>query len=142
MTTQWQYQLRIYLPEHLAEQARHDLQAPELRPLAQTLGAHQATPVSQLDAFEAYVAEAEKTGPETFPLYKWTRATLDDPEKRRKHLKAFALRVAGQEVYPKDVADALETALQPLVDGRHITHMTRHDTNPANNLPVPPEYQS
>ena len=88
------------------------------------------------------MAEAEKAGPETFPLYKWTKATLDDPAMRAKHIKAFALRIDGQEVYGKTAADALEADLQPLVGGDVVTRMSKHDTNPANNLPIPPEYRS
>jgi hypothetical protein len=48
--------------------------------------------VSQFDAFQNYVAEAEKEGPERFPLYKWTKATIEDPTKRAKHIKTFALQ--------------------------------------------------
>jgi hypothetical protein len=141
MSTRWQYQLRIYLSDELAEAARRDPQMAELQPLNQVLRDHHATLTCQLDAFASYVAEAEKQGPEHFPLYKWTKATLEDPARREKHLKSFALRVGGEEVYEKATADALEAALQPLVDGGRITRMSRHDTNPANNLPVPPEFR-
>jgi hypothetical protein len=138
MTEEWQHQLRLYLPEDLAEAG---LDAPALRPLAAILAAHDAKPVSQLAAFEAYVAEAEQAGAEADPLYRWTKATLADPAKRRKHAEAFALRIGGEEVYGRAAADALEAALQPLV-GTVIARLSRHDTNPANNLPIPPEHQA
>ncbi len=38
-------------------------------------------------------------------------------------------------------ADALEAALRPLVGGRLVERMSRHDTDPAKNLPVPAEYR-
>lgn len=142
MGEQWQCQLRVYLSDALAEVARRDQDDPALRPLTDVLNRHRATLVSQLDAFESYVAEAERDGPENAPLYKWTKATLDDPAKRAKHAKAFALRISGDEVYAKAAADALEADLQPLVGGELVTRMTRHDTNPANNLQVPAEYRS
>lgn len=142
MNTEWQHQLRIYLPETLASLARTDRAAPSLRPLMDVLAAHDATLLSQLDAFEAYVAEAEREGPESYPLYRWTKATVEDAAKRLKHMMSFALHVGGQEVYPKEVADALEAALQPLLGGGIVTHLSRHDTNPAKNLPVPDEYRS
>ena len=142
MGDEWQHQLRVYLTDELADAARTDRGSPALRPLTDVLDKHDATLVSQLDAFEDYVAEAEKDGPEKFPLYKWTKATVDEPEKRLKHKKAFALRVSGQEVYAKEAADALEAALRPLVDGGVVERMSRHDTNPANNLAVPAEYRS
>ena len=142
MNKQFRYQLRIYLTDALADIARHDHNNRVLQPLTDILNKHHATMVSQFDAFEAYVAEAEKVGPEKFPLYKWTKATVEDPEKRGRHIPAFALRISGEEVYTKQVADALEADLQPFIGGELVARMSRHDTNPVNNLPVPPEYQA
>lgn len=142
MSDEWQYQLRVYLDGESAEVARHDRGHATLKPLTDILDKHHATLLSQFDAFANYVAEAEREGPENFPLYKWTKATVEDAEKRAKHVGSFAVRVDGEEVYEKATADALEADLQPLVGGDLVTRMTRHDTNPANNLPVPPEYRS
>jgi hypothetical protein len=137
---QWQYQLRVYLTDGLADVARSDRDNPALRPLAEILDEHHATLVNQFDAFQSYVAAAEKEGPENFPLYKWTKATIEDAAKRVKHIKAFAVHVSGKPVYPKEAADALEADLQPLIGGSLVMRMSRHDTNPANNLPIPSKY--
>jgi hypothetical protein len=51
------------------------------------------------------------------------------------------VHVSGSEVYPKSAADALETDLQGLLDGRPLTRMTKHDTNPANNPQAPAQYR-
>ena len=142
MDAEWRHQLRVYLPDEPADVARTDPESQALRPLMDILKEHRATLVSQLDAFQDYVAEAEREGPENFPLYGWTKATLEDPAKRRKHKKAFALRVAGEEVYAKETADALEAALRPLVGSGLVERVSRHDTDPANNLAVPAEYRS
>lgn len=142
MNEQWQYQLRVYLTDDLADAARNDPGDPALRPLTDILDKHRATLVNQFDAFAGYVAEAEEEGPENFPLYKWTKAIVEDPAKRAKHMNAFAMRVSGKEVYPKADADALETDLRPLLGGRLVARISRHDTNPANNLPVPSQYRS
>ena len=142
MNAQWQYQLRIYLTEQFAEIARRDREAAELRGLTDILAKWRATLVNQLDAFENYVLEAEREGPEHFPLYKWTKATLNDPVRRRRHMMTFALYVSGSEVYARETADALEAALQDLVGGNLVTRLSRHDTNPASNLQVPDEYRS
>ncbi len=142
MSEQWQYQLRVYLSDELAEVARSDHNNSALKPLMDILNKHHAALVSQFDAFENYVAQAEKEGPEDFPLYKWTKATVDDPVKRAKHIKTFALHVSGNEVYAKEAADALEADLQLLVGGELITRVSKHDTNPANNLQVPADYRS
>jgi hypothetical protein len=138
MSDSLQYQLRIYLPDELVQVARSDPGHPALGPLPEILARHHATMLCQFDAFAGYVAEAEKQGVEHYPLYAWTRATIGDPAKKAKHLKSFALHVKGREVYAKEEADALEADLQPLVGGKLIEGMSKHDTNPANN-PQPPE---
>ena len=121
MRSQWQYQLRIDLADELAEVARCDPNNPALRPLADILDKHNATMKCQFDAFAGYVAEAERHGIESYPLYEWTKATIEDPVKKAKYLKSFTLYVEGREVYPKEEADALEAELQPLVGGKLIT---------------------
>jgi hypothetical protein len=141
MSEQWQYQLRLYLTDELAEAARHSAGAPELGPLSRILEKHGATMRCQIDAFADYVAQAEAEGVESYPLYEWTKATIEDPVKRAKHLKSFALHVEGRDVYLKEEADALEADLQPLVDGTGITRLSRHDTNPANNPQVPERFR-
>jgi hypothetical protein len=137
MSDQWQYQLRITLGDEIAELARSEPGSPAIKPLADILTKHHAIIKSQFDAFAEYVAEAEKHGTEKFPLYKWTKVTIEDPAKKAKHLKSFALYVNGDEVYAKEIADALEADLQPLVGGALITRLSKHDTNPANNPQAP-----
>jgi hypothetical protein len=137
MSDRWQYQIRIYLADKFAEIARRDPNSPTIKPLADILAKHNAPMKSQFDAFADYVAEAEKNGPENYPLYKWTKATIENPEKKEKYLKSFTLYAGGEEVYAKEIAESLEKDLKPLVGGEVITRMTKHDTNPANN-PQPP----
>jgi hypothetical protein len=102
---------------------------------------HDATMKCQLDAFASYVAQAEADWVESYPLYEWTKATIEDPVKTAKHLKSFALYVKGRQVYPKEEADALEADLLPLVDGAQITRLSHHDTNPANNPQMPERFR-
>jgi hypothetical protein len=137
MRDQWQYQIRIYLSDQFAEMARSDPKNPALNPLMDILAKHDAALKCQFDAFADYCAEAEKHGTKNYPLYAWTKATIENPAKKEKYTKSFTLYVASQEVYAKDLADALESDLQPLVGGGLITKMSKHDTNPANN-PQPP----
>jgi hypothetical protein len=141
MNEQWLYQIRIYLADQFAEMARSDPGNPALRPLVEILAKHGAALKCQYDAFADYCAAAEKHGTENYPLYKWTKATIEDPEKKEKYLKSFTLYVAGREVYAKELADALESDLQPLVGGGMITRMSKHDTNPANNPQPPARYR-
>lgn len=137
MSQSWQYQLRIELPDQLAEIARRDPDNPAIQPLSQILARHGATLKCQFDAFADYVAEAERRGAEHYPLYEWTKATIENPAKKKKYLKSFTLYVDGQEVYAGDRAAALEEDLRPIVGGKLVEQLSKHDTNPANN-PQPP----
>jgi hypothetical protein len=138
---QWDYQIRIDLAEEPAAAARREPCDPALQPLADILARHRATMRCQYDAFAGYVAEAESRGTDGYPLYAWTKATIEDPDKKAKYLKSFTLCVDGREVYAKPLADALEAELRPLVGGKLITRLAKHDTNPASNPQVPPQYR-
>jgi hypothetical protein len=142
MAKQWDYQVRVYLDDELAGVARRDPGNSSIKPLADLLAKHRATMKCQYDAFADYVAEAEKQGIDQYPLYAWTKATIEDPVKQAKYLKSFTLYVEGQEVYAKPLADALEADLQPLLDSKLITRLSKHDTNPANNPQPPAQYRS
>ena len=123
--------------DETAEVARRDPADPKLKPLADILSRHNAILKCQFDAFAGYVAEAETHGVEKYPLYAWTKETIEDPVKKARYITSFTLYVDGNEVYAKAEADALEADLTPLVGGELVTRMTNHDTNPANN-PQPP----
>ena len=141
MSEQWQYQVRIDLGDELAQVARRDPADPALGPLPGILAKHNVVMKSQYDAFAGYVAEAEQHGVEQYPLYRWTKATIEDPAKKAKYIKSFTLYVDGDEVYDKEKADALEADLRPLVDDGTITRLAKHDTNPANNPQPPARYR-
>lgn len=141
MSEPLQYQVRVTIADEFAEMARTDQTNEALKPLTEILTKHQTLLGCQYDAFANYCAEAEKNGVEHYPLYKWTKVTIEDPEKKAKYTKAFTLYVNGDEVYAKDLADALEADLQPLVGGPIITKMAKHDTNPANNPQAPAHLQ-
>jgi hypothetical protein len=133
MSDTWQHQVRLYVDE--AGRAALDDPA---HPLYPVLRRHDAVLVSQLDAFEAYLADPAQAAT---PLGRWTASTLTDPEKRAKHRLAIAVRVGGAEVYDKAAADALEADLRPFVEDGTVLRLSRHDTNPAENMPVPAEFR-
>ena len=141
MSEQWKYQLRINLEDAFAETARHEPGDPALAPLPEILARHEARLKCQYDAFADYVAAAEATGADRYPLYEWTKATIENPVKEAKYKKSFTLYVNGDEVYEKERADALEKELKPLVGGGIITRLSKHDTNPANNPQPPKRYR-
>jgi hypothetical protein len=139
MSAQWLYQVRFDLSDAAtAELARRDLGDPALAPLAAVLARHRAQMKCQFDAFAEYVAAAEEEGIDQYPLYAWTKATIEDPAKREKYLKSFTLYVEGREVYAQEIAAALAAELEPLARGGLIARLSTYDTNPANN-PQPPK---
>ena len=142
MTEAWQYQVRVHLADDAAEAARRDPAGAALTALTAILDRHNAALKCQYDAFADYVAEAERRGIDAYPLYKWTKATIEDPAKKQKYLRVFTLYVDGAEVYAKQKADALEADLTPLIGGPLVTRLTKHDTNPANNPQPPAQYRS
>lgn len=139
---QWQYQLRVELEDGAAEAARRGDDDPALRPVEDVLARHNARLVCQYDAFAAYCEEAERRGIAGYPLYAWTKATIEQPAKKAKYIRSFSIHVGGAEVYAGEQADALEKDLRPLVGGPAVSALARHDTNPANNPQPPERYRS
>lgn len=139
MAPQWHYQVRFdVIDAAISESIRRKAQEPALTRLFDILARHRAVPKSQFDAFSEYVVAAEERGVEGYPLYQWTKATIQDPTKKEKYLKSFTLYVDDQEVYAKEIADSLESDLQPLAASGLITRISKYDTNPENN-PQPPQ---
>lgn len=137
MNAALQFQLRLTVSPELAEALRADATATIRPALQDILLRHNASLKCQFDAFADYVSEAERLGTEHYPLYQWTRETIENPEKKAKYLQSFTVYVNGAEVYEKSVTDALEDELLKLVAANGITRVSRFDTNPANN-PQPP----
>jgi hypothetical protein len=142
MAPQWQYQVRFDANDPaIAESIRRKVQEPALAQLFDILARHRAVPKSQFDAFSEYVTTAEGRGVEGYPLYQWTKATIQNLAKKEKYLKSFTLYVDGREVYAKTIADGLEADLQPFAASGLITRISKYDTNPENN-PQPPQHGS
>jgi hypothetical protein len=137
MSNDLKFQLRLTLSDASAPLARNDPRHPSLAPLTKILDRHDAVMKCQFDAFADYVSEAEANGTANYPLYEWTKKTIENPAKETKYLKSFTLYVGGQEVYDKAKADALEAELNPLVGGPVVVKTSRYDTDPAHN-PQPP----
>ena len=136
MASQWQYQVRFDVNDSAtAELVR--LRVPGLAPLFDILAEHRAALKCQFDAFAEYVAAAEEHGVENYPLYQWTKATIENPAKKEKYLRSFTVYVDDREVYAKEIADSLEADLQPLATSGLITRISKYDTNPTNNPQSP-----
>jgi hypothetical protein len=142
MDGSWDYQIRIDLDDTLADAARRNSGDPAILPLIDILGRHRAALKCQFDAFAGYVAEAEQQGVENYPLYAWTKATIENPDKRARYLRSFTVYVEGNEVYAAGLAEAIEADLRPLVDSGVIAKLAKYDTNPANNPQPPAQHRS
>ena len=142
MSEEWQYQVRIDLADEPAEVARRNPADPALAPLPEILRrAHHAIHEIPVRRLRRLRRRSRTRGIERYPLYHWTKATIENPAKKAKYVKSFTLYVDGDEVYAKDKADALEAELQPLVGGGLVTRLAKHDTNPANNPQPPARYR-
>lgn len=137
MSNTWQYQVRFVASEALAQALRETEVQRAHKGLHAILQAHGASIRCQYDAFADYVNEAERLGTHDYPLYAWTRATIENPEKKQKYLRAFTVYVDAQEVYDKMTADALATSLRRLAGDGDISNVVMFDSNPAHN-PQPP----
>ncbi len=137
MSNELKFQLRLTLHDEYAQTARNSPADQSISPLTDVLKRHDAALQCQYDAFAGYVSEAEANGIENYPLYEWTKRTIEDPAKQAKYTRSFSLYVGGDEVYDKNKADALEAELKPLVGGPIVAKMFKYDTDPAHN-PQPP----
>jgi hypothetical protein len=85
MGEELKYQLRVTLSDPFAKVARNHPDDPSIAPLTQLLRRHDAAFQCQYDAFAGYVKEAEAKGVESYPLYAWTKKTVDDLAKEAKY---------------------------------------------------------
>src|ERR1700683_596623 len=133
MEEAWQYQLRIIVSAELAASLRGDPSSGTYAALGEVLRKHRAALKCQFDAFADYVREAERLGPEHYPLYQWTRETIGKQEKKARYLRSFTLYVDGAEVYNKEIADPLQAELTALVGVDGIENVVKFDTDPATS---------
>ena len=133
----WLYQVRIRVSERLSESLRSGRHTDLASDLDKISNDHGMSLVCTYDAFKGYCDEAEENGIEEYALYDWTKATIENPEKKAKHLKSFAFYRGFEQVYEKELALALEEKLLDLGLGEDLLEVKVIDSNPANN-PQPP----
>ena len=136
--SEWLYQIRIKVSEQLSKDLRSvnsSSLAKEINKIASDNGSKL---VCTFDAFAEYCEEAEREGIEHYELYQWTKSTIDNPEKKAKHLKSFAFYEGDNQVYSKELAYSIQQRLKDLDSGNDIVEINMIDSNPANN-PQPPK---
>ncbi|GLU32075.1 hypothetical protein WKR88_08875 [Trinickia caryophylli] len=137
MDETWQFQIRITASAELAQRLRAAADDPRDEVLKRILREHDASLVCQYDAFADYVAQAERDGIDGYPLYHWTKATIENPQKKARYLQSFTVYVKGDQVYDQTTADSLQAKLSAHAGESGIEAVSKFDTNPANN-PQPP----
>ena len=141
MNNEWLYQVRIKLPQDLADDLRSDGNLDISRKINKIARKHQTRPVCTLDGFLDYVKEAEQNDIEEYPLYHWTKSVVDDPQKKIKHSKSFAFYFGDEQIYEKQRAQSLYNDLLELNDENKIEEIKIIDSNPRNN-PQPPKKET
>ncbi len=136
--TDWLYQIRIKVSDKLSEDLRgmHELELSQA--ISRIANENGSRVVCTFDAFAEYCEEAEKNGIEHYELYHWTKSTIENPEKKAKHLKSFAFYEGDNQVYNKELAVSIQQSLKRLDSGNDILEINLIDSNPANN-PQPPK---
>jgi hypothetical protein len=131
------YQIRFELDDLDAKTIYSDTPSEQNQYLIAILKTYNAEFISVYDAFAGYCQEAEMKGIENYPLYNWTNSVLNEPEKVKKHKKNFTVHVEGDELYDKDVANAIYQKLKSVDICKKVTI---HDTDPKNNPQMPKQY--
>ena len=134
----WLYQIRIKVSEKLSEDLRSVNDLGLSKEINKIASENNSRLVCTFDAFAEYCEEAEREGIEHYELYHWTRSTIDNPEKKAKHLKSFAFYEGDNQIYSKELARSIERRLKDLDSGNDIIEISMIDSNPANN-PQPPK---
>ena len=134
----WLYQVRIRVSESLSESLRSGKHSGLAGKLDEISSRHGMSLVCTYDAFKGYCDEAEENGVEEYALYEWTKSTIENPEKKAKHLKSFAFYRGFEQIYEKELASSLEETLQKVGMNEDLLEIKVIDSNPANN-PQPPK---
>ena len=137
MNTTWMYQVRIRVNDVLSKNLRTNEPTRTAENILAIAKKHGTRPVCTYDAFCDYCSEAEANDIEKYSLYDWTKQTIENPEKKEKHIKSFAFYKDNDQVYDKILAVALHEDLLPLKNNGLIEELTLIDSNPKNN-PQPP----
>ena len=140
MNNDWLYQVRVYFSLNFVNLYNSNKSSDLKTKLLQILQKNDAELLSQYDGFMGYVLEAEKNGIDNYPLYQWTKDSLENSGKTEKYRTSYTIYVNNEEVYSKEEADNLEKDLKLIIDKVSILRISKHDTNPANNPQPPSKY--
>jgi len=140
MNNKWLYQVRIYFSTDFTNQYKSDTFSDLKNKLLKILKDNNAELLSQYDGFMGYVLDAEKNGKDNYPLYQWTKDSLENNAKTEKFHNSYTVYINNEDVYSKEKADKISDNLEKIKDEILIIRITKHDTNPENNPQPPSKY--
>ena len=133
------YQVRLDVTEDIAKEVRNK----NYHKLNENIGAIllkvDAELICQFDAFNNFVIECEEKNNTNNALYKWTKDTIENSEKKKKYLKSFTVYVGGAQLYKKKTADYLESEITRLNE-KKILKINKYNSDPKNNPQPPKKY--
>ena len=133
------YQLRIDFDEKAAKELISSKNINSCKDLSSVLEEENAKLICQYEAFSLFVKECEQNNLTSTPLYKWTKDTIENKDKKIKYMKSFTIYVKSEQLYKKDVANRIEKKLLSL-NCECILKVNKYDSNPKNNPQPPKKY--
>ncbi len=101
------------------------------------LEVHDASLICQYDAFVNFINECESKDETDNPLYKWTKETIEDKNKKIKYKNIYSVLINKQQVYKEEIADSIINKIEEL-NIISVESIDKFDTQPKNN-PQPPK---
>ena len=131
------YQIRVDVTKALAEELKNKNYSEDIADMVNNLKSKNATLVCQYDAFKGFLDECDNNNQQGTVLYKWTKDTVNDKEKKEKYKKSFTVYIGQEQLYKKELAEIILKDIKN-VNNKSILKVRIIDSNPANN-PQPPK---
>ena len=139
MSNKTLYQLRIDFDEKASKEIISSKSINSCKELSSVLEEENAELICQYEAFSLFVKECEQNNLTSTPLYKWTKDTIENKDKKIKYMKSFTIYIKSEQLYKKDVANRIEKKLLSL-NCECILKVNKYDSNPKNNPQPPKKY--
>tara|TARA_B100000900_G_scaffold42240_1_gene31481 strand:- start:74 stop:490 length:417 start_codon:yes stop_codon:yes gene_type:complete len=101
------------------------------------LEVHDASLICQYDAFVNFINECESKDETDNPLYKWTKETIENENKKIKYKNIYSVLINKKQVYKEEIADSIINKIEEL-NIISVESIDKFDTQPKNN-PQPPK---
>ena len=133
------YQIRVDVTKTLAEELKNKNYSEDIADMVNNLKSKNAILVCQYDAFKAFLDECDSNNQQGTVLYKWTKDTVNDKEKKEKYKKSFTVYIGEEQLYKKELAEIILKDIKN-VNNKSILKVRIIDSNPANNPQPPKKY--